>query len=196
MPAPLEPPSDSSAPTAGSTPAKIRNTATELGYTSHLSQNHKAAISNLGRVPQIPLDTMMEMLMPSRLSNDDVDGILRDLQGCGFVANSKWAVFDPNPSASSEREPTYFYERLPRLHRDIVDSKRRVTPGSLSSTPIELRLRMSRSQTLFRERRSTSQPDGYYVLWNATIDWYHIAIPIEVKKRTRGCDVNDVCLSY
>lgn len=40
----------------------------------------------------------------------------------------KWAVFDPNPSASSKRESIYFNERLPKLRQHIIDSVYRVVP--------------------------------------------------------------------
>ena len=40
------------------------------------------------------------MVMLSRL----LDAILEDLERYGIVAKDKWAVFDPNPSASSEHE--------------------------------------------------------------------------------------------
>jgi len=35
-----------------------------------------AVLSDLGRVPQMPLDDMMEMVIPSLLSKEEVDAIL------------------------------------------------------------------------------------------------------------------------
>jgi hypothetical protein len=58
----------------GSTPPKIRKTATDVGYrTSDLGRSRMAVLSDLGRVPQMPLDNMMEMLIPSLLSEEEVN---------------------------------------------------------------------------------------------------------------------------
>ena len=43
-----------------------------LQYTDH----YMAVLSDLGRVPQMPLDDMMEMVIPSLLSKEEVDAIL------------------------------------------------------------------------------------------------------------------------
>jgi len=143
----------------------------------------------------MPLDDMMEMVMPSLLSKEEVDAILEDLKGRGIVANDKWAAFDPNPSATPERESAFFNSRLPKLHQDIVGSARRVAVGSLPTTlNTETELRMSGSQTPFSHRKNTSMPDGYYVLRGAlTVDWDDIPIPIEVKKQATKSSVQDVC---
>ena len=93
-----------------------------------------AVLSDLGRVPQMLLDDMMEMVVPSLLSNEEVDAILEDLKGRGIVVNDKWAAFDPNPSAASQHESAFFNDRLPKLHQDIVDSARCIAIGSLPNT--------------------------------------------------------------
>jgi hypothetical protein len=179
----------------GSTPPKIRKTATDVGYrTSDLGRSRMAVLSDLGRVPQMPLDDMMKMLIPSLLLEEEVDAVLEDLKARGIVPNDKWAAFDPKPSAASQHESAFFEDRLPKLHQDIVDSARRVAIGSLPPLNTQTELRMSGSQTPLSHRRNTSMPDGYYALLGALIvDWDNIAIPIEVKKRTNKSSVQDVC---
>jgi len=180
----------------GSTPPKIRRTATDAGYrTSDLGRSRTVVLSDLGRVPQMPLHDMMEMLIPSLLSEAEVDAVLEDLTAHGIVSNNKWAAFDPEPSAVSQHESAFFNDRLPKLHRDIVGGARRIAIGSLPQ-PLntQTELTMSGSQTPFSQRRNTSMPDGYYAHRSAlTVGWDHIAIPIEVKKRTTKFSVQDVC---
>jgi len=158
----------------------------------------------------MPLDAMMEMVMPSLLTNEQVEVILEDLEARGIIAGDKWQAFDPKPSASSEAESNFFNNRLPKLCQDIVDSALRVANLPLTSTQTELR--MSGSQTPFSDRKNTSRPDGYYVLcgaptvgWDNTAsvievkmsppEWHDVALPIEVKKRATKDSVEDVCVS-
>jgi len=86
-----ESPLDNSAPTTGSTPAKMqKKTAADLGdRSSYLSQSRQVVLSDLGRVPQIPLNAMMEMVLPSLLSTEEVDAILEDLEGNDIVTNGR-----------------------------------------------------------------------------------------------------------
>ena len=176
--------------------------------SSHPGQSRIVVIADLGRVPQMPLDAMMEMVMHSLLSNEQVDAILEELSNSGVIANGTWRAFDPKPSLYSETESKVFNQRLPKLRRNIVNSTYRVT--NLPTTPVTgTELRMSGSQTPFSERKNTSRPDGYYVrhaprvgLDNIEIgiegiapEWRHIALPIEVKKRSTKGSVEDVCLS-
>ena len=205
-------PSDNTAPNpptglTGSTPAKTRKTATDIGYrSSHLGQSRDVVLADLGHVPQMPLDAMMEMVMPSLLSNEQIGAILEDLETRGVLAGDKWKAFDPQPSASSETESKFFNNRLPKLCQDIVDSASRV--GQLPPTSTQTELKMSGSQTPFSARKNTSRPDGYYVLCGAPTagrnsiasaevppEWHDVALPIEVKKRATKDSVEDVCLS-
>ena len=138
-----------------------------------------AVLSDLGRVPQMPLDDMMEMVMPSLLSNEQVNAILEDLNDRDVIANGTWRAFDPKPSVSSETESKVFNQRLPELRRHIVDSAYRVAnvPPALKT---ETELKMSGLQTPFSERKNTSRPDGYYVLRAPQVGWDNIGIGIEV----------------
>jgi len=179
----------------GSTPPRIRKTTVDAGYrSSNLAKSLLAVLSDLGRVPQMPLDAMMEMLIPPLLSAEDVEAIIEDLTRERVIINSRWAAFHPNPSASSEREPDFFKERLPGLCRDVVGAARRVASGSLPATG-DAELQMSGSQIPSSFRKNTSRPDGYYALRGASpVDWPSVAIPFEVKKKSTKALVCDVCL--
>jgi len=179
----------------GSTPPRIRKTTTDAGYrSSNLAKSRVAVLSDLGRVPQIPLDAMMQMLIPPLLSAEDVEAIIEDLTREHVITDNRWTAFDPNPSASSEREPDFFRERLPGLCRAIVGAARRVASGSLPATG-DAELQMDGSQTPSSFRQNTSRPDGYYALRGASpVGWPSIAIPFEVKKKCTKALVRDVCL--
>ena len=164
-------------------------------------------LADLGLVPQMPLDVMMEIVMPSLLSNEQIGVILEDLEARGIVSGDKWKAFDPKPSASSETESNFFNNRLPKLCQDIADSASRVT--TLPPTSTQTELKMSGFQIPFNARKNTSRPDGYFELCGAPTtgrnsaasvlevppEWHDIALPIEVKKRATEDSIEDVCLS-
>lgn len=193
-PMPKDTSNRSNAFSSASTPAETRDAALYANCRAReFNASPHAILEGIDSVPQLSLNDLMELVLPPVLSLDQEEAVLADLKYNCAILNDKWSAFNPNPSTLLESDPTYFQYHLPQLAQNVVISAGRVVGQNLIPVDKATELKVAGPTTSFSKKTITSRPDIYYVVRGTSGDtWDDIAIPIQVRRKSRTSDVNKV----
>lgn len=152
----------------------------------------KAIVEDTGsEIPEEGMDFFFNNLLPS-LPPLDLSAIIESLKSENIIKDDKWKWFTTEPKLSTKKETATFSPLA-----DIFNAVTRLALAQAPGLQQTLVLRLEPDETPGSERKSTTRPDGYFILKeasdpNTTYLWYDLAGTAEVNKRDSEKDRDDV----
>ena len=191
----------------GDTPVKQNTAATGVFINGNLDQQRTAVITDLGNIPEVTVDFMLDHIVPN--SGIDVDRTMRNLNRKEVLLIDGWKSFiGAMPKESVDSEQTVF-SKMATIYKEIIDSTEFEGRSSRRTRAATLDLGASPDIAPKSETNVKTRPDGcgqlvkshpfhtsqcgYASNPKGEYHWLNIAYVEEYKKRNTVNDLNDVC---
>ena len=190
----------------GDTPLKQNSAASGVFISGTLDQQRLAVMNDLGNIPEVAVDFMLNHIVPN--SGINVDRTSQNLRQKGVLLDAGWDVFiDELPKVSKDNEQKVF-AKMETIYQNIITSTSFDVGYSPSRT---LNLSTCPDIAPTSDTDIKNRPDGCgqllsthpfhtsqcgYPSQGKDYHWFNIAHAEEYKKKNTLKDRNDVCLHF
>ena len=189
------------------TPLKQNLAASGVFISGTLDQQRLAVMNDLGNIPEVAVDFMLDHIVPNSCVN--VDRTMKSLRQKGFLRDAGWNVFmDGLPKVSNDNEQQVF-AKMETIYQNIITSTSfdvghspsrtldlSTCPDIAPTSNTDIRSRPDGCGQLISTHPFHTSQCGYPSQDKGDYHWFNIAYAEEYKKKNTLKDRNDVCLPF